>query len=268
MPLSRREGGAVVSLADISERKRAEIAAGEAHRELAHVSRVSAMGDLAASLAHQINQPLAGILTNAQALRRLLDFQVPAVDMAREAVGDIIDDGRRAGDIVRRVREMMLRTGHGPSLVDVNDILHEVETLMKSDAVIRKVELRFDPGHGSAWVLGNRVDLQQVLLNLIMNAMDAVEQSPDGDRQVIVRTENSEGRLVIRVIDHGSGLVPGTEAQIFEPFFTTKRQGMGVGLSLARSIVERHGGRMVATSTPGSGTTFTVTMPPVSEAPT
>jgi signal transduction histidine kinase/integral membrane sensor domain MASE1 len=261
VPLNRPEGGAVVSLVDISERKRAEIQAREAQRELAHVARVSAMGDLAASLAHQVNQPLAGILTNAQAARRLLDFDVPRMDQARDAIAEIIDDGRRAGDIVNRVREMMSRAGQAPELIEVNTLIRDVEKLMHSDAVIRGVSLRFDASARVGCVLGNRIDLQQVLLNLVMNAMDAVDASSDGDRRIVIDTEAADGRILVRVIDYGPGVEAGTESQIFEPFFTTKPRGMGIGLSLARSIVERHAGRVSVAPTPGHGATFTVTLP-------
>lgn len=261
VPLNRPEGGAVVSLVDISERKRAEIQAREAQRELAHVARVSAMGDLAASLAHQVNQPLAGILTNAQAARRLLDFDVPRMDQARDAIAEIIDDGKRAGDIVKRVREMMSRAGQAPELIDVNTLLGEVEKLMRSDAVIRGVSLCFDATQRPGCVIGNRIDLEQVLLNLVMNAMDAVDASSDGDRRVVIDAAAAEGRILIRVIDYGPGVEPGSESQIFEPFFTTKPRGMGIGLSLARSIVERHAGRVSVAPTPGRGATFTVSLP-------
>lgn len=261
VPLNRVEGGAVVSLSDISERKRMEMQAREAHRELAHVSRVSAMGDLSASLAHQINQPLAGILTNAQAARRLLSVPTPSVAEIDEAIRDIVDDSRRAGDIIKRMREMMSRGSEAPGLIDVNDILREVEGFIRSDAVIRRIVMRFEPFDGPASVLGNRVELQQVLLNLVMNAMDAVEASDSPSREVTVRTDCASGLVVIRCLDDGVGLVPGTEPHIFEPFFTTKPKGMGVGLPLARSIVERHGGRISAEPSTGGGTTFTVSLP-------
>lgn len=261
VPLNRVEGGAVVSLSDISERKRMEIQAREAHRELAHVSRVSAMGDLSASLAHQINQPLAGILTNAQAARRLLGFPTPSVHQIDEAIGEIVDDSRRAGDIIKRVREMMSRGSEAPGPIDIDDILREVEVLIRSDAMIRRIAMRFEPFDGPASVLGNRIDLQQVLLNLVMNAMDAVDASDSPTRQVAVSSACEDGRVVIRVLDDGVGLVPGTEQHIFEPFFTTKPKGMGVGLSLARSIVERHGGRISAESSTGGGTMFTISLP-------
>jgi signal transduction histidine kinase/integral membrane sensor domain MASE1 len=261
VPLNRVDGGAVVSLSDVSGRKRMEIEAREAHRELAHVSRLSAMGELAASLAHEINQPLAGILTNAQAARRLLGLPTPPQAQVDEAIQDIEDDSRRAGHIIKRVREMMSRGSEVPELVDLNGILREVEVLIRSDAVIRGIAVRFEPFREAASVLGNRIDLQQVLLNLVMNAMDAVDGSDSPGRQVTVSTGRADGRVVIRVIDNGVGLVPGTEHRIFEPFFTTKARGMGVGLSLARSIVERHGGRISAESTAGRGTSFTIGLP-------
>ena len=265
VPLQRADGGAVVSYTDITERKRAEIEVQRTRQELAQVTRVSTMGELTASLAHQLNQPLTGILSNAQAARRHLDRSPPNLDEVREIVLDIIEDDRRAGDVIRRLRELMTPADSEATLVDVHAVVRDVAMLTSSDAIIRNVSVSFDLAHGAAHVRGSRAELQQMLVHLLVNAMDAVANAPVPERTVTVKTERSDRTLLISVSDRGDGLAPGTERQIFEPFFTTKTSGIGMGLSITRSIVEAHDGRISAANQAGRGAVFSVHLPLASE---
>jgi two-component system, LuxR family, sensor kinase FixL len=262
VPLQRPEHGAVVSHVDVTERKRAEIEAERARQELAHFTRVSTMGELTASLAHQLNQPLTGILSNAQAARRILNATPPDVDVVRDIVVDIIADDRRAGEVIRRMRDMMTKTGSEPVLLDVNALIRDVAVLMTSDTIIRNVPMVLELARDAPHVRGDRVELQQVILNLLVNAMDAVGDRPVAERGVIVRSErNGDDTVLLSVKDSGLGLLPGVEGNIFEPFFTTKTTGMGMGLAIARSIVETHGGHIWAENNPHLGATFYVSLP-------
>jgi signal transduction histidine kinase/integral membrane sensor domain MASE1 len=261
VPLQRAEGGAVVTHVDVTERRRAELEAQRARQELAHFSRVSTMGELTASLAHQLNQPLTGILSNAQAARRFLDASPPDVQEIRDIVGDIIEDDRRAGEVIRRMRDMMTKVSSEMVALDVNALIRDVAVLMASDTIIRNVPFVFELAPEAPFVRGDRVELQQVVLNLLMNAMDAVEDRPVAERGVIVRSECRNGSVLVSVKDSGWGLAPGAEANVFEPFFTTKATGMGMGLAIARSIVESHGGHIWAESNAHRGATFFVSLP-------
>jgi C4-dicarboxylate-specific signal transduction histidine kinase len=262
VPLRRAEGGAVVSHVDVTDRKLAEIEIQRTRQELAHFSRVSTLGELAASLAHELNQPLAGILSNAQAARRFLEASPPDVGEVRAIVSDIIDDDRRAGEVIRRMRDMVTPAGSEMVFLDVNTLVRDVAMLVTSDAIIRNVSISFDLAPHAPGVRGNRVELQQVLLNLLVNAMDAVAECPVESRSVIVQTGvTPEGSLLVTVRDAGPGLLPGTEHQIFEPFFTTKPSGMGMGLAIARSIVHGHGGRIGAANDGARGAMFWLTLP-------
>jgi two-component system sensor kinase FixL len=220
------------------------------------------MGELTASLAHQLNQPLTGILSNAQAARRILNATPPDVDVVRDIVVDIITDDRRAGEVIRRMRDMMTKTSSEPVVLDVNALIRDVAVLMTSDTIIRNVPMVLELARDAPHVWGDRVELQQVILNLLVNAMDAVGDRPVPERGVIVRSEcNGDQTVVVSVKDSGLGLLPGVEGNIFEPFFTTKTTGMGMGLAIARSIVETHGGHIWAENNPHCGATFFVSLP-------
>jgi signal transduction histidine kinase/integral membrane sensor domain MASE1 len=267
VPLRRSEGGAVVSHVEVTERKRAEVDAQRARQELTHFARVSAMGELTASLAHQLNQPLTGISINAQAARRCLDATPPAVAEVRDIVIDIIDDSLRAGEVIRNMRGMMVRTSGESSVLDVTALIRDVATLVASDTIIRNVSVTFDLDSRVPRVRGHRVELQQVMLNLLVNAIEAVADVPPAERGVIVRSgRGSSGSVLVSVQDSGPGLSPDAEGTIFEPFFTTKTGGMGMGLAIARSIVESHGGRIWAENHSQRGATFCVSLPGADEA--
>jgi len=251
------------------ERRRAEIDADRSRQELAHFTRVSTMGELAASLAHELNQPLTGILTNAQAARRFLDASPPDLAELRSILADIIEDDRRAGEVIHRLRELLSKGEFQLHLLDLNTLIRDVAKLVASDALIRNVTLVFELAPGPLGVSGDRVHLQQVILNLLLNAMEAMAECPGGDRTVVVRTETGvAGTVEVAVRDAGTGLREGTENLVFEPFYTTKSAGMGMGLSIARSIMEAHRGRVWATNNPAHGATFHLSLPRAGEIQT
>jgi signal transduction histidine kinase len=244
VPLSGAQGGAVITHTDITERRRAEMEAERSRQELAHFARVSAMGELTASLAHQLNQPLTGILTNAQAAQRLLHDPAPDLPELRSILEDIVEDDRRAGEVIQQLRDLMRKAPSDRVLLDMNTTLERVVRLVSSDAVIRSVTIDLDLTPDMAIVRGNRVELQQVILNLLLNALDAVSRTEE--RRITVRTLLTPEGIEVRVEDSGHGIALGAEGRIFEPFFTSKPDGMGMGLSVARSIVDAHGGRIYA----------------------
>jgi two-component system sensor kinase FixL len=260
--LGRPEGGAVVSCTDVTERKRAEIEAQRSRQELAHFTRVSTMGELTASIAHELNQPLTGILANAQAARRFLDQAPPPLDEVREILADIVDDDKRAAEVIQRLREL-LRKGHAEmQILDLNDLIQDVVRLLSSDAVIRDVKITLDPEVPSAVIEGDRVQLQQVILNLLLNAMEAMAETDKDLRTLVVRIRPKDGRAIhVSVEDTGPGLRPGTHELVFEPFYSTKVSGMGMGLAIARSIVDSHGGAIWAENNRIRGVTFHFSLP-------
>jgi two-component system sensor kinase FixL len=262
LPLHRDEGGAVVSFTDVTERRRVELDAQQTRQELAHFTRVSTIGELTASLAHELNQPLSGILANARAAQRFLAVPAPDLGEIRDCLADIVSDNRRASEVIRRLRELLRKGKVRPVFLDVNVLIGEVVKLLTSDAIMRDVTITVDLDPGLPLVRADRVQMQQVILNLLMNAMEAMTPADCGERVVIVRTSSEDEKTVhLAVQDTGPGLEPGTETTIFEPFYTTKSDGMGMGLSIARSIVVANGGRIWAVNNPTMGTTFHVTVP-------
>jgi signal transduction histidine kinase/integral membrane sensor domain MASE1 len=262
VPLDAAAGGAVISYTDITERKRAEVEAEQSRQELAHVSRVSTMGALAASLAHELNQPLAGILANAQAARRFLDGRRPGLSELREILDDIIADDKRAGEVIRRLRDLLQKGDAERLPIDVNGLIRDVVRLVNNDAVIRNVTVRVEPAPISTIVTGDRVQLQQVVLNLLLNALDALAGSITRERTVVVRTERRDTRTVrVSVEDSGPGLSADAETWLFQPFHTTKATGMGMGLSISRTIIEAHEGRIGAANNAKGGATFHFVLP-------
>jgi two-component system sensor kinase FixL len=260
--LGRPEGGAVVSSAEITERKRAEVEAQRSHQELAHVTRVSAMGELTASIAHELNQPLSGILFNAQAARRFLDLTPPPLQEIRSILTDIVQDDKRAADVIRRLREFLRKGETDMRVLDLNGLVQDVVGLLGSDLVIRNIQMRLDLDAATALVKGDRVQLQQVILNLLLNAVEAMTDSDQDDRTLTVRTRLAERDLVrVSVADTGPGLPAGTEEMMFEPFYTTKPTGMGMGLAISRSIIAAHGGTIAVEANLARGATFHVSLP-------
>jgi signal transduction histidine kinase/integral membrane sensor domain MASE1 len=269
VPLNRPEGGAVVSHADVTERRRAEMMAQKSRDELAHFLRVSTIGELTTSIAHELNQPLTAIVANAQAARRLMAAAGPPgpVGEVDEILTEISSEARRAGEVIRGLRLLLRKGEHEQAELDVNVLVDDVSRLLANDVMIRGVTLRHELTRERLLTLGDRVQLQQVLLNLLINAMEAMSEVR-GERVIAVRTESAEaGMARVSVADTGPGLAAGREDEVFKPFYSTKAHGMGMGLSIARSILEAHGGTISAEHGAHSGATFTFTLPLVGGRP-
>lgn len=231
-------------------------------QKVAHLNRVASMTELASSLAHELSQPLHGILSNAQAAQRLLQKSPPNVTVALEALADIVNDDRRAGAIIQRIRSMLKKGPAHTEPEDLNELASEVMRLVANEAMLRGATLRLDLSPGLSLVRGDRIQLQQVVLNLVVNALDAVAEQPPDKRRVIVRTQaQSNDRVLLAVEDSGKGIASVDLERVFEAFHTTKDKGLGVGLAISRSIVESHGGRLWAENNAGEGATFRCSLP-------
>jgi PAS domain S-box-containing protein len=247
---------------DVTERRRSQEALDQARSELAHVARVTSLGALSASIAHEVSQPLSGIVTNASTCLRMLAAAPPNVDGARETVRRTVRDGQRASEVITRLRGLFGRKEVATKPVDLNEATREVIALSTSELRRGRVIVRQELADDLPLVPGDRVQLQQVILNLLLNASDAMSKIDDRPRKLVVRTEADEGggvRLSVR--DTGVGFEPADAGRLFEAFYTTKREGMGIGLSVSRSIIERHHGRLWATPNEGPGATFAFTLP-------
>jgi len=245
---------------DITEQKRAEEALRQAQAELAYVSRVTTMGELTASLAHEVRQPIAAAITDAKACLLWLDRETPDIDEARAATLRVVEDGRRAADIISQIRLLFTKGAPQREWIDVNELVREMIVLLRSEAVYGAISARMELAADCPRVLGDRVQLQQVMMNLIMNAIEAMKDV-EGARQLVITSQRTEPTQVrVSVSDTGVGLPPQAD-QIFNAFFTTKQHGTGMGLSIGRSIVESHGGRLWATDNPSRGATFHVALP-------
>ncbi len=235
--------------------------------QLAHTGRVSMLGELAASLAHELNQPLTAIYTNAQAAHRFLDRKRPALGAARGALHDLGQDCRRAGDVLGRLRQMFRRHETERQPLAVGPLIEHVLRLLHEDAVARDVSIGLEVRPGLPPVNGDRVQLEQVVMNLLVNAFDAVT-GRDGPREVVVRASARDGVVQLAVLDTGKGIPRSDLERIFEPFFSHKPNGMGMGLAICRTIVEAHGGRIFARNRTERGSVFEVDLPamPAAEA--
>jgi C4-dicarboxylate-specific signal transduction histidine kinase len=243
-------------------RKQAEAAARRLGHELAHAARVTMLGELSASLAHELNQPLAAILSNAQAARRFLARESPALAEVREALTDIIADDQRAGKIIQQLRDLGKKDSRERAPLDVNALVQQVVYLVRSDALERRVTISLALDAGIPYVSGDRIQLQQVLLNLALNAFEAMQQTTDRPRELLIRTARQDDMTLLTSFqDTGVGVDETTLQQIFTAFFTTKAEGMGLGLAISRSIIEAHGGRIWALPHAHQGTTVCFTLP-------
>jgi len=248
-------------LIDIDDRKNVEEALRRTETRLSQAAQIATVGELAASIAHEINQPLAAIVTNAQVCLRWLMRDVPNLEEAREAAKYIARDGKRAGDVISRIRALVRNTGSEKALLDINQAIEEVVHFTDDEAVRKGVALRTELAADLPFVLGDRVQLQQVLLNLIVNGMDAMSSVADGPRELLVYSRLHEAnQVLVGVQDSGIGIEPENLKKIFDPFYTTKSQGMGMGLAICRSIVENHGGKLWASPNDGPGATFQFTL--------
>ena len=251
---------------DIEDRKSAEDALRKAQADLAHANRVTTMGELSASLAHEINQPISGAITNASTCLRRLDREQPDLEGARAAASRIIRDANRAAEIINRVK-LFFRKGVVPKeCVDLNEMIREMEILLHNEAVQQSVSVQTKLASDLPLILADRVQLQQVLMNLMINGIDAMK-AVDGPRQLTLGTRNeSSEQLLVSVEDTGIGLPPNQAGQIFNAFFTTKEHGTGMGLRISRTIIEAHGGRLWATDNYPRGASFHFTLAPSSGA--
>ena len=247
---------------DVTQRRLSEEALGKLRSELAHVARVSSLGTLTASIAHEVNQPLSGIITNASTCLRMLDADPPNVDGARETARRTIRDGHRASEVIARLRALFLHKSGAVESVDLNEATREVIALSRSELQRNRVVLRPELADDLPPVAGDRVQLQQVILNLLLNASDAMSGVDDRPREAVITTERDQNnRVRLAVRDTGEGLQPHDVEKIFEPFYTTKNDGMGIGLAVSRSIIESHHGRLWATPNDGPGATFAFSIP-------
>jgi len=259
--VSDKSGTVVLgAVMDVTERKRAEEALRETQANLARVSRVTTMGELTASLAHEIRQPISAAVTNAKTCMRWLGRDDPDVAEAREAASRIVKDVTRAADIIGRISLLFKKGGLQPELVDVNELIREMIVLLRSEASRHSISIRTEFAEDLPKVMADRVQLQQVFMNLMLNGIDAMKDMSGGS-ELTIKSKVNDGQLLISVSDTGVGLPPEQADQIFSAFFTTKDNGTGMGLPISRSIIESHGGRLWAVSAPGRGATFQFTLP-------
>ena len=250
------------ALQDVTQSKLAEEALDKARSELAHVARIATLNTLTASIAHEVNQPLSGIITNASTCRRMLDGDPPNIEGARETARRIIRDGNRASDVITRLRALFSKKDFTLEPLDLNEATREVIALSLSDLQRNRVVLLSDLAEDLPLVIGDRVQLQQVILNLVRNASDAMLGVEGRPKELLIKTARDESdRVRLSVIDAGVGFAPEAADKLFEAFHTTKTDGMGIGLSVSRSIIERHHGRLWAEANAGPGATFSFSVP-------
>jgi C4-dicarboxylate-specific signal transduction histidine kinase len=247
---------------EMGERQRAEEALQKAQAELAHVTRVMTLGELTASIAHEVNQPLAAVLTNAQACLRWLALETPRPDEARAAVERIVRDSNRASDVIQRIRALAKKSEPQMVALDINDVIREAVSLEQREMLSQRVSLRTELASALPPVVGDRVQLQQVVINLVMNAAEAMAPVTDRPRDILIRSQRDDANeVVVAVRDSGMGIDSENADRLFNAFFTTKASGMGMGLSISRSIIVAHGGRLWASPNADHGATFQFTLP-------
>ena len=270
LPVSDAQGkflGVRASNRDITDRKKAELEAQQHRHELAHVTRVAAMGELTSSLAHELNQPLAAIRNYASAAQRFLSQGEPGLSRAREALEGIVRDDRRAAEVINRVRRLLKKEEPRYRPVHMNNVIQEILALIRSDSVLQGLSIETEFAPGLPAVPGDPVQLQQVLLNLILNAAAAMNGVKPDLRKVVIKTEKQEdGGVKVSVRDFGAGIDEAQRDKLFEPFYTTKTGGMGMGLSISQSIIHAHGGSLWTENNPDRGATFYFTLPIAAES--
>ncbi|HXM35636.1 MAG TPA: sensor histidine kinase, partial [Pyrinomonadaceae bacterium] len=233
----------------------------DAQMELARATRVTMLGELTASIAHEVNQPLGAVVNAAAACRRWLDGDTPNLDEARLAVDWIIKEGNRASEVIRRVRALANKTEIEKVPLDINDVVKEVIALVQREVDSQRVSLRIELAPALPMIPGDRVQLQQLIINLVMNGIEAMQSITDRPRELVIRSGQDETQVLVSVTDCGVGISAENADRLFNAFFTTKSSGMGMGLSICRSIVEAHGGRLWATANVPHGATFHFTLP-------
>jgi signal transduction histidine kinase len=256
----------VGALSDVTATRQAEHALLQAQAELAHVARIATLSELTTSIAHEVNQPLAAIVTNGEAGLRWLDRGMPQLEEIRGAMARIISEGRRASEIVRRLRHLARKAAPQPETLAVSQVINDVLPLIGRELEMHGISLRLALAPGLPFIRGDRVQLQQVVINLLINAIQAMEPVTDRPRELVVMSGPFEdGMLKVEVRDSGVGIAAGDAERLFQAFYTTKKEGMGVGLSICRSIIEAHGGRIWAAPHEGPGALLTFTLPVVAD---
>ena len=260
------EGGAVLGIRasnrDITDRKDTELQTQRLRQELAHMARVTTAGQLVGALAHELRQPLTGILSNTQAAERFLQKGADNLQEVKEALSDIRSDGQRARGVLQNLLAMFCKTQPKHSAVEINVILQETTRLLRSEFVLQGTAVDLVLASELPRVIGNPIELQQVVMNLIMNALDAMTALPHSARGLRLHTCRQDSATIqVSVTDFGPGIPPGQASQLFEPFFTTKQNGMGMGLAICRSIIEAHGGRLWVVNNPAGGATVHFSLP-------
>ncbi len=246
---------------DITERKRASEALRETQMQLAHANRVATIGQLTASIAHEVNQPICATVANAQAALNWLGAEPPNLDEVQEALGRVVRDGKRAGEVVGRIRALIKGAPRRNERVEINAAIREVIELTRSEAMKNGIVVQTDLDNDLPLVPGDRVELQQVILNLILNAIEAMSAS-QGSRESLIMTSKTESDdVLVAVRDSGPGVAPAALEHLFKAFHTTKPNGLGLGLSICRSIIEGHGGRLWASANSPRGAVFQFTLP-------
>jgi len=253
----------VGALMDITESRKAQTALDAAQTALAHASRAATLGEISASIAHEVNQPLAAIVANGQACLRLLRRETPDLNYVRGAIEWIVKDGNRAGEVIRRVRGLLKKADIQKAPLEVNDIVSEVAALLQRELYAQHVTLRLELGSGMPPIVGDRIQLQQVIINLVVNGVDAMQAVTGRSHALLVRSyEDQAHQIVVAVKDSGVGIAAATVDRLFDAFFSTKPSGLGIGLSICRSIIADHGGRLWATNNTGEpGATFQFALP-------
>jgi signal transduction histidine kinase len=250
---------------DIEDRKRAEEDRQRLRQlelDLAHINRLNMMGELTASIAHEVNQPLSGVVSNGSACLRWLAGDAPDLEEARQAARDIVRDGKRAGEIIAHIRALTKRVGSPREKLDVNEMIREVIVIVADEAKRNNVTIHRQFADDLSPVAGDRVELQQVVLNLILNAIEAMSSVSERARDLVITTRNLDpDQIQVTVEDSGKGLDPQSMSRMFDSFYTTKPSGMGMGLSICRSIIRTHDGQLWATARNGPGAMFHFTLP-------
>ena len=256
-----------ILLREHRRRQSAEVQSRQRMAELAHVNRFSTAGELTASIAHEINQPLGSILTNAETAQAILKSQSPDIAERpeiielKDIVNDILQDDRRATEVIRRMRSLLKKAPFELKNLDLNDLARETVEFLSTLAIGRKVELVSVITPNALPILGDRIQLQQVILNLVVNGIDAMRDTPSANRIINIRTSRVENFAQLSVSDRGSGIPEEKLKEVFEPFFTSKAEGMGMGLSIARTIMEAHRGQISAKNRDHGGATFRIRLP-------